>query len=87
MSTERSPLLPASAVVEDYSGSAEDAPVVPDVEQQPDEPKKSYIFLVSTDCFLFDTYNLILQILPMALGILLMAMDGTIVVSCTFFDV
>ena len=86
MPDERSPLLPN----EPQNGYT--TPEPPDdsaIEQQAqDPPQKSHLVFVGAkflNLFLCRTFLLLRQIIPMAIGIFLTAMDQTIIVSCMRF--
>lgn len=86
MPDERSPLLP-NGPQNEYT--APEPPGDSAIEQQAqDPPQKSHLVFVGAkflNLFLGLTFLLLRQVIPMAVGIFLTAMDQTIIVSCMCF--
>jgi len=88
MPDERSPLL-TNGSQNEYTSPTLEPPGDSAIEQQAqDPPQKSHLVFVGAkflNLFLFQTFLLLLQVIPMAVGIFLTAMDQTIIVSCMCF--
>lgn len=90
MSDENAPLIPNDTGTSSHGTFTAGNPAVPPVEQSPAEdstaatPQRSLLAIVRVFPLLTasTTNSIVVKVIPMALGIFLVAMDSTIVVAC-----